>query len=263
MNRVTLITGASLGIGEELAYVAAAAGRKLVLTARSLEGLNRVADAVAGMGFPRPDTIPLDLSLPDATERIAAALKTKNLRVAELVNNAGYGLSGPMETMDRAAQIGMVDLNIRALTDLTVRFLPEIVEAKGGILNVGSVASYLPGPGMAIYYASKAYVLSFSEALYVELKGRVRVTTLCPGPTPTGFQERARPGSKGRMFPFMPHTAAAQVAREGWQGFERGKRVVIPGWLNKTISFLGPRLPRRLVLAASDFRSRKQRQLAP
>lgn len=263
MNGITLITGASLGIGEELAHVAAAAGRKLVLTARSAEGLNRVADAVAAKGFPRPETIPLDLSLPDAGDRIAQVLKAKNLHVAELVNNAGYGLSGPLEHSDRSGQIGMVDLNVRALTDLTTRFLPDIIEAKGGILNVGSVASFVPGPGMAIYYASKAYVLSFSDALSVELKGRVRVTALCPGPTPTGFQERARPGGKGRMFPFMPHTTAAQVAREGWQGFEQGKRVVVPGWLNKIVAFLGPRLPRAMILAASDFRSRKQRQLAP
>jgi uncharacterized protein len=263
VSDVTLITGASSGIGEELAYVAAAAGRRLVLTARSAEGLSRVADAVAAKGFPKPDVIPLDLSLPEAADKIEDWMKAKNLRIAELVNNAGYGISGPLENADRMGQIGMVDLNIRALTDLTIRFLPEIIEAKGGILNVGSVASYVPGPGMTIYYASKAYVLSFSEALSVELKGRVRVTALCPGPTPTGFQERARPGSKGRMFPFLPHTTAKQVAREGWQGFERGKRVVIPGWLNKTIAFLGPRLPRALILAASDFRSRKQRQLAP
>lgn len=263
MNGVTLITGASLGIGEELAYVAAAAGRRLVLTARSSDGLSRVADAVAAKGFHRPETIPIDLSLPDAADRIADELKSKNLRVAELVNNAGYGLSGPFENLDRAGQLGMVDLNIRVLTDLTARFLPDMIDAKGGILNVGSVASYVPGPGMAIYYASKAYVLSFSEALSVELKGRVRVTALCPGPTPTGFQERARPGSKGKMFPWMPHTTAEQVAREGWQGFERGKRVVVPGLLNKAIVFLAPRLPRALILAASDFRSRKQRQLAP
>lgn len=263
MNGITLITGASLGIGEELAYVAAAAGRKLVLTARSTEGLNRVADAVAAKGFSRPEIIPLDLSLPDAAETIAGVLKAKNFRVAELVNNAGYGLSGPLENLDRAGQIGMVDLNIRVLTELAVRFLPEIIEAKGGILNVGSVASYVPGPGMAVYYASKAYVLSFSEALSVELKGRARVTALCPGPTPTGFQERARPGSRGKMFPLMPHTSAAQVAWEGWRGFERGKRAVVPGWLNKCIVFLAPRLPRVLILAASDFRSRKQRQLAP
>ncbi len=263
MADITLITGASLGIGEELAHVAAAAGRHLVLTARSAEGLSRVADAVAAKGFPRPEIIPLDLSLSGAAGKIADALKAKNLKVAELVNNAGYGLSGEFEKLDQAGQLGMVDLNIRALTELTALFLPEIIEAKGGILNVGSVASFVPGPGMAIYYASKAYVLSFSDALSVELKGRVRITTLCPGPTPTGFQLRARPGSEGKMFPFMPHTTAEQVAREGWRGFERGKRVVIPGWLNKAITFLGPRLPRSLILAASDFRSKKQRQLAP
>ncbi len=259
MNGVTLITGASLGIGEELAYAAALAGRRLVLTARSDQGLARVADAVAAKGHPRPDTIPLDLSLTGSADKIAEMLAAKNLSVAELVNNAGYGLSGELENLDRTDQLGMVDLNVRALTDLTARFLPEIIDAKGGILNVASVASFVPGPGMAVYYASKAYVLSFSEALYAELDGRVRVTALCPGPTPSGFQERARPGSKRRMFPGIPHTSATQVAREGWRGFERGKRVVIPGLFNKMIAFLGPRLPRPLILAAAHFRARKQR----
>ncbi len=263
MNGVTLITGASLGIGEELACVAGKAGRNLVLTARSAEGLARVADRIAAQGHARPEILALDLSLNDAPDRVAEFLASKNLRCAELVNNAGYGLSGEFEHADRAGQAGIVDLNVRALTDLTALLLPKIIEEEGGVLNVASVASFVPGPGMAVYYASKAYVLSFSEALHAELKGRVRVTALCPGPTPTGFQERARPGSKGRMFPGIPHTSAEQVAREGWAGFERGKRVVIPGWSNKLIAFLGPRLPRPLILAAAHFHAKKQRQSAP
>jgi short-subunit dehydrogenase len=250
---VTLITGASGGIGEKLAHLAAQAGRKLVLTARSAKGLKAVADAVAAKGHARPVVIALDLSEPGAADRIAADLKKHGLTVAELVNNAGYGLSGHVAKLPRADQINMLDLNVRALTDLTLHFLPQIIAAHGGILNVASTAGFLPGPGMAVYYASKAYVLWFSEALAWELRGRVRVTALCPGPTPTGFQERARGFRETRLAMFMPTLTAEQVAEQGWRGFERGRRIVIPGLMNKIGAIMGPRQPRGLTLALSAW----------
>jgi short-subunit dehydrogenase len=252
METVTLITGASGGIGEKLAHLAAQAGRKLVLTARSAKGLKAVADAIAAKGHVRPIELALDLAEPGAADKIAAELKQRHLTVAELVNNAGFGLSGHVARLPRADQIGIVDLNVRALTDLTIHFLPQIIAARGGILNVASTAGFQPGPGMAIYYASKAYVLSFSEALAWELRGRVRVTALCPGPTPTGFQERAHGMRDSRLW-LMPRLTAEKVAEQGWRGFERGRRIVVPGLLNKIGTVLGPRQPRAWTLAASAW----------
>ena len=244
---VTVITGASGGIGAALAHRAAKAGRKLVLVARSAKGLKKVADAIAKGGQARPETIAMDLARPGAADRLADRLKKRRLSVSELVNNAGYGLVGHTHKLDRAAQLGIVDLNVRALTDLTLRFLPEIVAARGGVLNVASTAAFQPGPQMNAYYASKAYVLFFTEALHHELKGRVRVTALCPGPTPTGFIERASPGRAIRLS-LLPQMSAATVAEAGWRGFAHGKRVVIPGLVNKIGAFSAPFTPRPILL---------------
>jgi uncharacterized protein len=258
MASVTVITGASSGIGAALAQEAARAGRKLVLIARSAEGLAKVADAIAAEGHARPEAISLDLAAAGAADRLAAALSQRGLSVFELVNNAGYGLVGPVVAHERADEIGIVDLNVRALTDLTLRFLPEIIAAKGGVLNVASTAAFQPGPYAAIYYASKAYVLSFSEALAYELRRRVRVTALCPGPVATNFQKRANPG-KDLLFSQLPGMSAAKCAAIGWRGFEAGKRVVIPGIPNKIGAFLAPRMPRKPVLAASAYLATKRR----
>lgn len=251
MPAITLITGASGGIGEELAVVAAKAGRSLVLVARSAEGLARVAERIAALGVARPKTVALDLGEAGAADRLADWLAEQSLTVAELVNNAGYGLVGAVATLDRKEQVGIVDLNIRALTDLTLRFLPEILQARGGILNVASTAAFQPGPNMAIYYASKSYVLSFTEALAYELRGRVRVSALCPGPVPTGFQKRSNMG-KTRLSR-LPGMAPTRVADIGWRGFVAGERVVIPGFLNKMTAFFGPRVPRAAVLAMAAY----------
>ncbi len=251
MTAVTLITGASGGIGEELAYCAAKASRNLVLVARSASELSRVADRIKASGHVRPEIFALDLTEPRAGDKLADFLKQKSLTVSELVNNAGWGLVGGVASLDREQQMNTIDLNIRALTDLTIRFLPEILAARGGILNVASTAAFQPGPFMAIYYASKSFVLSFTEALSYELRGRVRVTALCPGPVPTGFQKRANMGkTRISRLPGMP---PAKVAEIGWHGFERGKRVVIPGFMNKLTAFLGPRVPRKPVLAVTGY----------
>ncbi len=251
MTPVTVITGASGGIGEALAYCAAKAGRKLVLVARSADKMKAVAEKIVALGAPAPEIVALDLSDPKSGETLAATLRQKNLKVFELVNNAGYGLAGPVEALDAADQVGMVDLNMRALTDLTLRFLPEIIEGSdgslGGILNVASTAAFQPGPNMAVYYASKAYVLSFSEAIWFELRGRARVTCLCPGPVPTGFQERASKG-KGLWFAQFSTTSLAFVASRGWERFQRGQRVVVPGVMNEIFATLAPLSPKALVL---------------
>jgi short-subunit dehydrogenase len=259
MTPITLITGASGGIGEELAVCAAKAGRKLVLVARSEEQLSRVASRIEKNGRPRPDIFAFDLSLPDAGARVAEFLKSTSLQIAEVVNNAGWGLVGPVATLPFEDQLNIVDLNIRALTDLTIRFLPDIIAARGGVLNVASTAAFQPGPNMAIYYASKSYALSFTEALAWELRGRVRVTALCPGPVPTGFQKRSNMGkTRISKLPGMP---PARVAEIGWRGFERGKRVVIPGFINKLTAFFGPRVPRKPVLAVAGYLASHRRDI--
>ena len=254
MTLVTVVTGAILpttgasgGIGEEIAYCAAKAGRKLVLVARSADRMKAVAEKIVALGAPQPEIVALDLSDPKSGETLAAALKQKNLKVFELVNNAGYGLAGPVEALDAADQVGIVDINVRALTDLTLQFLPEIIESKGGVLNVASTAAFQPGPNMAVYYASKAYVLSFSEAIWFELKGRARVTCLCPGPVPTGFSARANKGRKLRLMN-LSMTSAEFVASRGWERFQRGQRVVVPGVLNELAYLLVPLTPRMLLL---------------
>ena len=258
MAKVTVITGASSGIGAALAREAARAGRTLVLVSRSAEALAKVADALAAEGCGRPETVALDLAEVGAADKLAAELGKRGHSVFELVNNAGYGLVGPVVAQDRGREVGIVDLNVRALTDLSLRFLPEIVAAGGGLLNVASTAAFQPGPNMAIYYASKSYVLSFTEAVGYELRGRVRVTALCPGPVPTNFQRRANPG-KDTLFSQLPGMSAEKCAAIGWRGFEAGKRVVIPGVFNKVGAFFAPRMPRKPVLAASAYLATKRR----
>ncbi len=247
MSKVTVITGASGGIGEELAYCAARAGRKVVLVARSADKMQAVAEKILSLGAPAPEIIALDLAEPKSGEALESALRQKNLTVFELINNAGYGLSGPVEVLDVADQVGMADLNMRALTDLTLRFLPDIIASKGGVMNVASTAAFQPGPYMAVYYASKAYVLSFSEAIWYELRGRVRVTALCPGPVPTGFAARAKKGGNLKLMQFSM-TSAAFVAARGWERFQRGQRVVVPGVLNEIVATLAPLTPKPLLL---------------
>lgn len=168
-ERVTLITGASAGIGTELARVFAANGHRLALTARRADRLDALASEIAAKGGKTPIVIACDLEEPGAGEKIAAALAAADVELDHLVNNAGFGVFGDAIECDRAAQLGIIDVNIRALTELSLRFADQLVKNKGGILNVGSVAGFLPGPGMAVYYASKAYVISFTEALRGEL----------------------------------------------------------------------------------------------
>ena len=248
-ERATLITGASTGIGAELARVFAAKGHRVALAARREDRLAALASEITASGGKPPILIPCDLQAPGASDKIAAALAAADVEVEYLANNAGFGLFGEAAELDRAEQLGIVDVNIRALTDLSLRFAKQVIKNRGGILNVGSIAGFLPGPGMAVYYASKAYVVSFTEALRQELKRHgVRVTVLCPGPVPTDFQTRAgfAPGFDSAVLNVSP----SDVAHDAYRGLMANKRAVLPGLGIKIVPFLLRLFPRGFILAA-------------
>jgi short-subunit dehydrogenase len=254
---VTLITGASAGIGAALAHEFAANGHELVLIARREQPLNALADAIAAKGAARPTVLRMDVTRVDATRDLGEALAQRSLEPEIVVNNAGFGLLGHAAMLDRAAQLAMVDLNARALTDFSLAFIDSLERRKGGILNVASVAGFLPGPGMAVYYATKAYVVSFSEALHQELKERgVRVTVLCPGPVPTEFQARA--GISGEVFPPLLTRSAERVAHEGYLGLKQGRRLVVPGTANRIVTLVTPLVPRNILLKIADLRQKSR-----
>lgn len=249
MQPICLITGASAGIGAELARVFASHGHRLALTARRLPEMNALADEITATGQPRPVVIAADLTDPQAPARLQDALTAAGLEPAIVVNNAGFGLLGDAATLDHGRQLAMIDLNARALTDLSLRFVDSVTRHRGGILNVASVAGYVPGPGMAVYHATKAYVIAFSEALHEELKADgVRVMALCPGPVPTEFFARA--GMTAAYVPAMLTRSADRVAREAYDGFIGGHRIVAPGTLNRLVTLLPRLLPRGWILAA-------------
>jgi uncharacterized protein len=258
MTPVVLITGASSGIGAALARVFAAHGHELVLVARRQDRLNALADEIAAAGRSRPTVLAVDLERRDAASVIAAELSAKAMEPAVVVNNAGFGLSGAAAAVSRDEQLAMVDVNVRALTELSLMFVDSLARHRGGILNVASMAAFLPGPGMAVYYATKAYVLSFSEALHRELSDRgVRVTTLCPGPVPTEFQ--ARSGMQLNAAARALELSAERVAQIGYDAFMRGKRVVVAGINNRIAVSLMRLVPNGLLLRLVDQRPRAAR----
>jgi short-subunit dehydrogenase len=257
-ERVTLITGASAGIGTELARVFAANGHRLALVARRADRLSILANEIAAGGGAKPIVIACDLEQADAGDKIAAALAAADVEVEYVVNNAGFGLFGTAIKLDLDEQLGIIAVNIRALTDLSLRFSDHLVRHRGGILNVSSIAGFLPGPGMAVYYASKAYVLSFTEALRRELAPLgIRVTALCPGPVDSEFQTRAGflPGFDSAIL----NVSAADVAKAGYRGLMANKRIVLPGLGIKLVPPLLRLFPRGFVLAAvGRFQLRKR-----
>jgi short-subunit dehydrogenase len=258
LRPVTVITGASAGIGVALARVFARHGHELALVARREDRLTALADQIAVGGAQRPLVIADDLAKPGSAQRIGAALKAQGAEPQYVVNNAGFGLVGTAATLDRDEQLAVIDVNVRALTELSLAFVDSLARQRGGLLNVGSIAGFLPGPGMAVYYATKAYVLSFTEALHSELKPRgVRVTVLCPGPVPTEFAERA--GIKSGLAPGLLTQSAERVAEQGYRGLMQGQRVVIPGLPNKLITQLIRGVPRRLLLRVIDARQSRRR----
>ncbi|MBY6242492.1 SDR family oxidoreductase [Methylosinus sp. Sm6] len=249
-NKTAIVTGASDGIGLELARIFARKGHHVTLVARRGDRLEALAAEIVAAGGEAPLVVALDLCAEGAAERLEAALADAGRSAEFLVNNAGFGLIGRVAELDPNEQLACVDLNIRTLTGLTLRFLPAIVAARGGILNVASVASFMPGPGFAVYYASKAYVRSFSEALAEELKGAgVRVTALCPGPVRTGFQARAGFDYKGEMMAMRPALLpASEVARQGYEALAAGRRVIVPGLVNKFFVLAGRLAPRAFLM---------------
>jgi short-subunit dehydrogenase len=247
LQPVTLITGASAGIGAALARVFARNGHELALVARREPHLASLADEIAATSRPRPHIVPIDLGPPGAADRLAEELRGRGIEPDIVVNNAGFGLMGPAAALDRIEQLAMIDLNVRLVTDLSLRFLDSLERRRGGILNIGSVAGFMPGPDLAVYHATKAYVISFSEALHWELKSKgVRVTALCPGPVETEFQARAKMPLD--YFPTLLKRSAARVAEEGYAGLMRGQRLVVPGVTNKIATFLPRIVPRALTL---------------
>ena len=252
-----MITGASSGIGAHLARIFAANDHRVALVARRVERLSELADEIVQAGGAVPIVIACDLERPDACDVIAGALAAQNVEVDYVVNNAGFGLVGEATVLDRGRQLAMVEVNVRALTDLSLRFSESVIRHGGGILNVASIAGFLPGPYMAIYYASKAYVLSFTEALHQELRDKgVKVTALCPGPVPTEFQDRAGvvPGFDSQVL----GVAAPVVALAAYRGLMAGRRLVLPGLRIRMIPFLLRFAPRWVVLAAASSIQKKQ-----
>jgi len=244
----TLITGASSGIGYDLAKIAAADGKNLILVARSEDKLEQLAEELRKSYPIEVVSIAVDLSDEAGVNELISEVETGNLAIDTLVNNAGFGDFGDFAKADLAKNMEMIRLNISALTHLTHTFMQKmLISGKGRIMNVASTASFMPGPGMAVYYASKAYVLSFSEALTRELKGSgVTVTTLCPGPTNTDFAKVSGLGHS-LMHRMLPPATSLDVAKAGYKAMLKGKSIEIPGIMNK-LSALTPRFsPRSMV----------------
>jgi short-subunit dehydrogenase len=246
MPGIALVTGASAGLGVEFARQLSAKGKRLVLVARRKERLDELA---AELGDAR--AVEMDLSEAGATGRLMADIAAQGETVELLVNNAGFGLAGRFAELDGERQREMIDLNCGALAELAHAVLPAMIERRsGGILNVASTAAFQPGPGMAVYFATKAFVLSFSEALHDEVnRCGVKVSCLCPGPTRTEF--RSVSGFKPKGPAGKIAADAASVVTAGLNGLERNRAVVVPGLSNKMISQLHRLFPRAVMRRAA------------
>ncbi len=248
-----LITGASSGIGRDLATLAAADNFDLVLVARRGTALRDVAAECERRHGVKVTIIPADLGDPTAARVICAELRARGIEVHTLINNAGVGAGGTVADLPLEAQLNIIQVNITALTELTRRLLPAMIQrGTGAILNVASTAAFLPGPNMAVYYASKAYVLSFTDALGEELRGTsIHVSALCPGPTTTEFASTAGTSAlkifrqRGIVMP------SYTVARIGWEGLLSNTRVVIAGLQNRLLRQSLRIVPRALVARLS------------
>ncbi len=223
-------------------------GHELALVARRADRLNALADEIAAAGAARPLVIPADLTTPGAAREIADALAAAGAEPNYVVNNAGFGLVGLAAERSRDEQLAMIDVNMRALTQLSLLFIDNLSRHRGGILNVGSIAGFVPGPGMAVYYASKAFVVSLSLALRHELAPRgIRVCVLCPGPVPTEFAMVA--GRTTYESPGFMTDSAEKVTGAGYRGLMDGRAVVVPGFFNKVFVRLGSIVPHTILLA--------------
>lgn len=259
--KTALITGASSGIGLELAHLFARDGYRLVLVARNRGALRQLGDDLQSRYGITVRIAPKDLAHPASPDELYHELQESGIMLDVLVNNAGFGTAGAFQQTQWTDESEMIQVNITALTHLTKLFLPQIRAREGKLLNVASVAAFLPGPFMSVYYASKAYVLSFSEALAEEMIGTgVTVTCLCPGPVETGFQKRAY--LEGTAMAKSPLTVdVREVALIGYEGMKQGKRVVIPGWKNR-ILVEGVRLVPRNLLTKVVRRLQEKKDVA-
>lgn len=249
-----LITGASTGIGLELAKVFAKNGYNLILVARNEEKLKEISSDLSSSFKINVEFVAKDLSKIEAAEELFENINSRNLEIGILVNNAGFGLFGEFKDTDLNREVEMINLNITSLVKLTKLFLPSMIQRKSGrILNVASVASFQPGPLMSIYYATKSFVLHFSEAIAYELKeSGVTVSTLCPGPTLTEFQSTAKL-DRSKLFSLLKPMSAAEVAVIGFDEMMRGKTIILPGILNKLSANSHRFFPRKLVNAVTYF----------
>lgn len=231
-NPVVLITGASGGIGKALSEEFAKDGYDLILAARSIDKMQAHAADLQQRFNIQVTAIGADLESPKGAEQLHAEIKKSDKVLTALVNNAGYGVFGEFKDSALASELAMMQLNMNTVVALTKLFLPDLLATRGKILNIASTAAFQPGPYMAVYCATKSFVLSFSEAIASELEGTgVTVTALCPGPTASGFQDKAELGSsgliKGKKLP-----ASQEVAAMGYRAMQRGQRVYIPGVVN-------------------------------
>lgn len=246
-HETVLVTGASAGIGTEFARLFAADGAELVLLARRADRLEALAAELRQRHGTTVHVMAADLSDPVCPGRLSDRLEAENITIDVLVNNAGFGARGEFADLEAGRQQDMVQVNAAALTELSRRFLPGMLaRGRGGILNVSSIAGFQPGPYMTVYYATKAYVLSFSEALAEEVRGTgVTVSCLCPGPTITEFGQAA--GMDSTIVFRKWSMSAERVARAGYRGYRRGKIMVVPGLLNKISTLTVRVLPRSVV----------------
>jgi len=252
-GQTALVTGASSGIGLELARQFAADGYDLVLVARSADALARLASEITRDFHVKATPIAFDLGRPNAGRELAHVLGQRALAIDVLVNNAGFGATGPFAEGSTDTQAGMVDVNVRALVELTHELWPRILgNRRGGVLNVASTAAFQPGPFMAVYCASKAFVLSFTEALWEEARGTgVHVTCLCPGYTESGFHARA--GTDKVRLAHGQAMSSARVAAEGYRAFRANRRVRITGVVNAFMARSAAITPHALVLRIARF----------
>ncbi len=248
-TRTALITGASSGIGKALAEQFARDGYQLVLAARSVDKLEALARELQQRHGAPAIVIGADLETAEGAARLHAEVRGRGLTISALVNNAGYGTFGEFKASPLAPELAMMQLNMTTVVVLTKLFMPDLIATRGKIMNTASTAAFQPGPYMAVYYATKAFVLSFSEAIAEELKGTgVTVTALCPGPTASGFQDKADMHAsalvKGKRLP-----TAEVVAKAGYRAMQRGQRVFIPGAMNWLMAQSPRFTPRSMVTA--------------
>ena len=265
MGPAVVVTGASSGIGREMARLAAKDGHSVLLVGRNEPALREVAMELEARGV-AAKVLPLNLESPDAVIRIDEVLASSDLYCDILVNSAGFGVFGSVAEADKGIQLALIDVNIRAVVALIAQFLPGMIERRrGGIINFGSITGYAPGPYMAAYCASKAFIRSFSAALSAEVAGTgVTVTCLTPGVVRTAFFDREPMGQKqGRLMKILPRGHVMRTAEAAWQGFNAGKSIVVPRFIDKFVIAVCSMLPDRALARLVSALQRNRQARSP